>query len=291
MYPQFMCIGAQKSGTTWLYHNLKDHPQIWLPLIKEIRYFQRRNSRSWLVGYLCSRRGPIILSKVLKHAFRKIKTTQDIAWYLRYLLRKQNDSWYASLFLPEPGQIAGDISPGYGPLKLAIVEHIYKLMPKLKIIYLLRNPIDRSWSHLCMHFNNWDPKVLESSDKKKIKTFINRRRNIRYSQYSKTLQIWEKIYPKEQIFIGFYEQLKEAPSQLLADILNFLEVDASIIPETVGRVIRPSHIRTRYYKPLPFYWAQYLAQRHYSDIQLLHQRFNNASTASWLQSAERYLAL
>ena len=141
-----------------------------------------------------------------------------------------------------------------------------------------------------MHFNNWDPKVLESNDKKKIKAFINRRRNIRHSQYSKTLQIWERIYPKEQIFIGFYEQLKEAPSQLLADILNFLEVDASIIPKTVGRVIRPSHIRTRYYKPLSCYWASYLAQRHYSDIQLLHQRFNNISTAGWLASTEQYLS-
>ena len=37
--PNFLCIGAQKSGTTWLYYNLKEHPQIWLPLYKEIHYF------------------------------------------------------------------------------------------------------------------------------------------------------------------------------------------------------------------------------------------------------------
>lgn len=35
----FMCIGAQKSGTTWLHRQLRNHPQIWLPPVKELHYF------------------------------------------------------------------------------------------------------------------------------------------------------------------------------------------------------------------------------------------------------------
>ena len=42
--PDFLCIGAQKSGTTWLYHNLKQHPQVWLPPVKELHYFDHPHS-------------------------------------------------------------------------------------------------------------------------------------------------------------------------------------------------------------------------------------------------------
>ena len=38
MYPNFLGIGAQKSGTTWLHANLSQHPQIWMPPVKEIHY-------------------------------------------------------------------------------------------------------------------------------------------------------------------------------------------------------------------------------------------------------------
>ena len=41
VYPDFIGIGAQKAGTTWLYHNLRNHPQIWIPR-KEVHYFDHR---------------------------------------------------------------------------------------------------------------------------------------------------------------------------------------------------------------------------------------------------------
>jgi len=39
MFPEFLCIGAEKAGTTWLYEMLKAHPSVWMPPIKEIHYF------------------------------------------------------------------------------------------------------------------------------------------------------------------------------------------------------------------------------------------------------------
>ena len=41
-YPDFVGIGAQKAGTTWLGHNLQLHPEIWMPKIKELHYFNER---------------------------------------------------------------------------------------------------------------------------------------------------------------------------------------------------------------------------------------------------------
>jgi hypothetical protein len=45
--PTFICAGAQKSGTTWLYHQLCQHPQIRMPKVKELRYFHPWNGEDW----------------------------------------------------------------------------------------------------------------------------------------------------------------------------------------------------------------------------------------------------
>ena len=45
MYPDFICIGAQKAGTTWLERNLRGHPQVWLPPVKAVRYFNDPSPR------------------------------------------------------------------------------------------------------------------------------------------------------------------------------------------------------------------------------------------------------
>ena len=43
--PDFICIGAQKAGTTWLYWQLAAHPDFWMPPRKEIHYFNERGNR------------------------------------------------------------------------------------------------------------------------------------------------------------------------------------------------------------------------------------------------------
>jgi hypothetical protein len=47
MLPTFVCIGGQKTGTTWLYHKLLPHPQVFLPAKKELNFFYRDLPRSW----------------------------------------------------------------------------------------------------------------------------------------------------------------------------------------------------------------------------------------------------
>lgn len=47
MLPTFVCIGGQKTGTTWLYHKLTHHPSVFLPAKKELNFFYRNESLSW----------------------------------------------------------------------------------------------------------------------------------------------------------------------------------------------------------------------------------------------------
>src|SRR5262245_10957802 len=39
--PDFLCVGAQKGGTTWLYWQLDSHPDFWMPPVKELHYFDK----------------------------------------------------------------------------------------------------------------------------------------------------------------------------------------------------------------------------------------------------------
>ena len=76
MYPDFIGIGAQKGGTSWLHTNLEKHPQIWLPPMKELHYLDQgpapltkrlfgdskrmRRGRKYLIDRICAlpRGGP-----------------------------------------------------------------------------------------------------------------------------------------------------------------------------------------------------------------------------------------
>jgi len=65
-YPDFLGIGAQKAGTTWLHLNLRRHPGVWLPPVKELQYFNEiyvRRHRRWMVPYR------------KKHGLRRYTTT------------------------------------------------------------------------------------------------------------------------------------------------------------------------------------------------------------------------
>lgn len=150
MYPNFLCIGAMKTGTTWLCENLRQHPGIWLPREKEIHYFTGwgRPCFSWPRHLKRSLRRPGIQSMLMSDLSNL--RFRSMPWDLRYLFGRRNDRWYASLFKGGRGKITGDMSATYAELDRPAVEHVFKLMPHVKVIYGLRNPIERAWSHALM---------------------------------------------------------------------------------------------------------------------------------------------
>lgn len=105
--PTFLCIGAMKSATTWLYEILKKHPEIYLnPLIKEINFFNRHYNRG-------------------------------IKWYERFFLTKEKSIQYKAI---------GEISPMYFIDEYAPIR-IQETLSDPNFIVVLRNPVDRAFSH------------------------------------------------------------------------------------------------------------------------------------------------
>ncbi len=239
-YPNFLGIGAMKGGTTWLDRNLRAHPKIWLPPVKELRYFEKHMMippKTPLHALFHKRyRNTVRLRKLTQPSVRK-EVLSDPLWACRYFFGRKTDRWYASLFQPQEGQIAGEISPDYAKLDEETVKHVHDLMPNLKILFLLRNPIERAWSHILWDFCGGDgPHNLGTLDLEACKKHATSRSSRVRGEYTKTLRVWETYYPRERMFVGFFEEMRDTPEELLKKIEQFLGV-SEFVPESVRRKI------------------------------------------------------
>lgn len=291
MFPDFLCIGAVKSATTWLYINLYKHPQIWMPPLptKELHYFDNPSHK--ITDKLFGQRWyDLNWRKLVKSQIKHFLCTFDckrFAWDFNYLFVPRSYRWYASLFPSIEGKITGEITPTYARLGEDLVCHIYKTMPKTRIIYLLRNPILRTWSNALMDLSRWGERELSSISDREFIDFFNKSNKREWgNNYLESLKIWETYYPKEQIFIGFFEEIIKRPEDFLIRVFEFLRIDAShkCIPDDVREKHNPGSGHE-----LPKKYLEYLACKYYDQIEKLHIRFNNEYTQEWLNFAKTNL--
>lgn len=263
-----------KTGTTWLCANLRQHPGIWLPRKKEIHYFTGwgRPSLSWPRHLKRSLRRPgvqsMLLSDLSNLRFR------SVPWDLQYLFGRRTDRWYASLFIGGQGKITGDMSATYAELDRPAVEHVFALMPHAKVIYGLRNPIERAWSHALMAiderigtFSNSEQPYGELHPEDFIRFFESPLARLQ-GDYLRTFQIWEAYCPEHQFFTFFMEDIVNRPAELLVDIYRFLGIDSSslLVPHSAARIVRAGAGHD-----MPDAVGEYLARFYYPQILQLEQ--------------------
>ncbi|MCB9799854.1 MAG: sulfotransferase [Candidatus Omnitrophica bacterium] len=264
-FPDFLGIGAQKAGTNWLYVQLKQHPELYLPPIKEIHYFDLNCPAR--VGYRTKLRMKYI-RKALP-ALKRQKSLKDKLFCLNYYFGRISDSWYAGLFKEGRGKMTGEITPEYAILPEEEIRRIHILMPDIKIIFILRNPIERSWSSLKEVARVKGERVSEYDDKKCIE-FFNSEYNRTRADYLMTLRRWGRFFGKDKILICFFDEISENPEGLMARILNFLGVDTDLTccSETLHKKIYSS-----VEGECPERFKNYLKDRHYQNISELAEHF------------------
>ena len=211
----------------------------------------------------------------------------NLGWYLRYALLPRSDAWYGSLFRPGQAQLSGEISPEYACLGDETVRRIRALMPNLRVIYLLRDPVERAWSQAAKYFSARREGGLDKAPRAEVEAFLKRPGTLRHSSYSSNLGVWEGLFAKNQIFVGFYDQLVEDPRGLLVAIYRFLGVDDSDphLPET----LRAKH-NARSYTGIDRQFAAQLASALEGEVERLHDRFDNRYTEAWLWRAREALS-
>lgn len=230
----FIGIGAQKSGTSWIYHRLLELNEFSLPYIKELHYFDRgpkypspnklskSQLKSRIFGFTFFNNA---LQEILSALYRK--NWHKFIWMCNWHLSTYNDTWYLSLFKKLSG-ITGEITPAYSMLKEEDVKKMYTLAPNAKIIFIIRNPIERAWSHFRFHLKNKNQENNKISEDEIIKFMDNKNQTLR-SNYLKTLEIYSKIFPKQNICVAFYDAIIEQPEELLSQIVNQLGGNTSKI--------------------------------------------------------------
>jgi hypothetical protein len=293
--PDFLGIGAQKCGTTWLYANLLCREDIWLPPVKELHYFDCDPSYP-SVSYLASKKlvsrlfgnsaVDIAARKFLKTRAKNFLRRADwrkLPWESRFLFGHYDDDWYASLFKEGRDKIKGEITPSYSVLDSKDVKKIQTLMPEVKIIYIIRNPIDRTWSHLRFHNNRLKIKDLQTFTE--FENFVNSPSVVLKGNYLRTMEIWRNCFPPKQFFVGFYDDLKMEPEKFLVEILKFLGAESS------SKYLKRDFSRRVYASPkqeFPDEFKRYLAQKYYKQIALLSEMLGGHAT-TWLQQVEKTL--
>lgn len=152
--PNFLCIGAQKAGTSWLFTKLQQHPQVWMPPVKELHYFDHLyvpENRRWTAGHI--RRS--VKQSIKWHATHVDEINLDHVAYMASLADQSifTEDWYGRCFNRPAarGKVLGDITPEYCMVPDEGIAYLRKLLGSVKIIYIVRDPFDRALSQVRMN--------------------------------------------------------------------------------------------------------------------------------------------
>ena len=184
----FIIAGAGKSGTRTLLHYLNEHQDICMANYAEPKYFTN-------------------VKKGLLHSSSGNYT--------------KGPEWYNGLF-EVPDKIKGDCSVLYFTSPDA-PELIHKHAPKVKLVFLLRNPIDRFYSHYWQEIKTGNipnqslESMLERNDEKLVRYYAN-------SYYKRNINLFIKYFQRDQIFILLAEEFYKDPLVELNRLYEFLGV-------------------------------------------------------------------
>lgn len=225
--PDFVCIGAQKAGTEWLYEQLSGHPDVWMPPIRELHYFDdpKRFYSKFDVRVMCS---PWFLKRLARNR-RLPPTMQDIFFYkaarkIRSSLDANPDA-YAKLFCAKASLVTGDITPAYSTLEKLAIEPIAARFPQLKIVFLIRNPIDRFWSQLCMEIRKGRIDAAVAHDPGQVLN-VAARTPVRMRSFpTVTYEKWASCFPENRIGVFFFDHLCSDPLAFRQEVFEFLSLD------------------------------------------------------------------
>ena len=298
--PHFLCIGAQKSATTWLAHTLGQHPGLWLPPVKELHYFDTAlRSRREGTGHRLGSAPPLALSlrqdthdgKRARLAVRLVRQGKaSPRWASRYLLRRRTDRWYRSLFA-DPAAVTGEVTPAYAVLDEATVAAVAARLPDVRVIYLMRDPVERAWSAARMRASTRDGAVIDDWPADDQVAYLGAAAHtiLPHSDYPAVLARWERHVPPERVFTGFFEDVARSPVALLTSVARFLGVDAdpAHVPDDARR---PRNARA-HGRDVPPESARWLSERLAGVAEWAHARFATDHTAGWVEAAARRLGV
>lgn len=229
--PNFIGVGPEKTGTTWMFKQLQAHDAVRVPKLKELRYFwedfyhhkenpilRLLNKQGWhRARYRQKLR--VLLKNVITHPISAFGNLKELKQDISYIFRTHDDDWYINHFVREEGTISGEVSPQYFFLDPIQIQRIGKLFPDCKIIVTLRDPVEwiRSFANMLKHNEGFGKMYKDMDD------FIEKKRA--ESSFSNAFRNWIEVFGKDNVGVFFYDDLLENPWNFYTDICQFLEIE------------------------------------------------------------------
>ncbi len=183
--PHLLCIGAQKSATTWLYANLAQHPDAFVPpRVKEVHYFD--------------------------------------------FLFHEPLADYAQVFAAGRDRVRCDVTPNYGRLRSSRIRFVRRVMPDARLVFLMRDPVERAWSQAVMDLATRAGRAPEEVPRHEWLAHFHARANRRNGEYTAMLDRWLRHFPEAQLLIGFYEDVRDRPRHLLERVFRHAGLDPDV---------------------------------------------------------------
>ena len=202
--PNFIIIGVQKAGTTSIYNYLKQHPQVYMSSVKETNFFER----DW----------------------------QDVRSQKGERPRGRIDTFekYTQLFNGVTHEIAiGEASPNYLFHHQESAPRIKKYLPQVKLIAILRNPVERAYSDYLMHMRDAIGKPRSLAEQ--VKSSPESSFTLLKGRYHNQLKHYFDEFGPDTVKVYLYHELCENAVKLMQDMYCFIGVDGTFSPNTATK--------------------------------------------------------
>lgn len=227
--PDFLVIGAGRSGTTAVHHGLAQHPQIFVTAHKSPNFFVSQEPiPAWENSHLRAM------------ASHWVRNLQD----------------YQALFRgASPKQVKGEVSPVYLQA-MRTAERIHALCPEVRLIAILRDPVDRAHAHYWGRRRDGlevRPTFEEAVDEELARGEVPEVAFGSYlacGLYDRFLEPYYARFPQDRMRIFLFEDLRSDPQALWEDLFGFLGVDRSLRPQLEGHHGRTGEVPTPWLRQL-----------------------------------------
>jgi hypothetical protein len=232
-------VGATKAGTSWLYRYLHDHADCQMKAVKELHYFDTFDAETrdkQLQEFLRAR-----------DRFAKMRLeaeAEDKGWKVRNMERRitdmdalirviggvrDGDEKYLAYLEKgvEEGQLTGDITPSYSLLDENMLRRMHKAAPSAKFLFLVRDPLDRLWSHIRMQAKRYlqEGQTVEKKSNAILWRVLNKGQEthlLERGDYLGTVARLRRAVPQEQLMVEYAENLFTEVGQ--RRVCEFLEI-------------------------------------------------------------------
>ena len=224
-FPDFLIVGPQRTGTTWLHAMLREHAEVFLSEPKEIFYFSR-----------------------IKTPDHPKFQSNDLGWYLDFFRERPDYYLYKHAMAlrrtlrPYRPSVRGEATASYAAIDADVIDDIVVLKPDVKVIMMVRNPVERAWSHAKKDLSRNRSRPLAEVSEEEFHAFFRDPYQLRCARYAECMDRWSSRLEPGHLLVGRFDDVETRPRELFQEACRFIGVsdDARYVPASVAEVVNPT---------------------------------------------------